>query len=73
MKAVFIAPSTLYYKDGKYKQGDEVEITEEFYNNHKGRFNVIDDGIIEAEFTEIKNVIPNETTSKKSKKNKKSK
>lgn len=71
MRVVFISPSTLNYKGRTHVQGDELEVTEAFYNNHLTRFKKLDDNlVVDAEFVEIKNVVPEKKKGKKGKKSK---
>ena len=57
----FVGTAPMKYKGVKYFLGQELEVSQEFFNLHKSRLDEVKNDVIEAEFTEIKNVVPEET------------
>ena len=54
----FVGTAPMTYKGVKYYLGQELEVTEQFFLLHKARLEEIKKPVIDAEFTEIKNVEP---------------
>ena len=54
----FVGTAPMKYKGQKYFLGQELDVSPEFFNLHKSRMEEVKNDVIDAEFTEIKNVVP---------------